>query len=67
MAAGDRGFRALPLLGTGAAVGGAIGTWIGLMLLGRMKNRRFGQAFNAVLTLLALRLIWQALAGLGWV
>ncbi|RFA25315.1 permease [Alkalilimnicola ehrlichii] len=39
---------------------GALGTWAGVRLLGRLNDRRFGQVFNLVLTLLALRLIWQA-------
>ena len=40
---------------------GAIGTWLGLRLLRRMSDRRFTLVFNALLTVLALRLIWQAL------
>lgn len=43
---------------------GFLGTWLGLRLLNRLSNRRFRQVFNLVLTLLALRLLWQALAGL---
>lgn len=39
---------------------GAIGTWLGLRLLQRLNDRRFGLLFNLVLTALALRLIWQA-------
>ena len=41
---------------------GALGTWLGLRLLRRMSDRRFTLIFNILLTLLALRLIWQALA-----
>jgi uncharacterized protein len=42
---------------------GTVGTWLGLRLLKRTSDRRFGLIFNSVLTLLALRLIWNALAG----
>lgn len=44
-------------------VAGALGTWIGLQLLRRLSNNRFTLVFNLLLTLLALRLIWQALPG----
>jgi uncharacterized membrane protein YfcA len=44
------------MLGTGA-----IGTWIGLRLLERMKDSQFHRIFDIALTLLAVRLIWQAL------
>ena len=39
---------------------GFAGTWAGLHLLHRLSDRRFQQAFNWILTLLALRLLWQA-------
>ncbi len=39
---------------------GFVGTWLGLRLLGSLSNRHFHHAFNLVLTLLALRLIWLA-------
>ena len=42
---------------------GAVGTWVGLKLLRRLTDRRFTLIFNALLTLLALRLIWQAVSG----
>lgn len=42
---------------------GALGTWLGLRMLKRLTDRRFTLIFNALLTLLALRLIWQAVAG----
>ncbi|HDZ57177.1 MAG TPA: sulfite exporter TauE/SafE family protein [Pseudomonas xinjiangensis] len=41
---------------------GALGTWAGLNLLKNISNRRFGLIFNVLLTLLAIRLIWQALS-----
>ena len=66
---GLSGFDFLPWLALVAAMiaCGALGTWLGLKLLGRMENRRFRQLFNLVLSLLALRLLWQALLGLGWI
>lgn len=39
---------------------GALGTWVGLQFLARQSNRNFARLFNILLTLLALRLIWQA-------
>jgi len=39
---------------------GAVGTWIGLRLLRRFSDHHFRNIFRIVLTLLALRLIWQA-------
>ncbi|RBP80039.1 sulfite exporter TauE/SafE family protein [Marinomonas rhizomae] len=49
----------LPLLAC-MVISGAIGTWIGLRLLKRIPDKRFHQIFNIVLTLMALRLIWQS-------
>ncbi|MDX5299481.1 MAG: sulfite exporter TauE/SafE family protein [Gammaproteobacteria bacterium] len=40
---------------------GALGTGLGLHLLKRMTDQRFNHVFNLLLTLLALRLLWQAL------
>ncbi|PSF10130.1 sulfite exporter TauE/SafE family protein [Marinobacter halophilus] len=45
---------------------GFAGTWFGLHVLKSMTNRWFGKAFNVVLTMLALRLLWQAAASAGW-
>lgn len=42
---------------------GALGTWAGLHMLSRTSDQRFGMIFNLILTLLALRLIWQAVSG----
>lgn len=39
---------------------GAIGTKLGLLQLARLTDRRFTLLFNGVLTLLCLRLLWQA-------
>lgn len=55
-----RDWLGLILLMIGA---GALGTWLGLKLLGRFSNARFGLVFNLLLTALALRLLWQALSG----
>lgn len=41
---------------------GALGTWIGIKLLRKLSDQRFTLLFNVLLTLLALRLIWQALS-----
>ena len=62
------GFNFLPWLIFIAAMilCGTIGTWLGLRWLGRMDNRRFLKLFNLVLSLLALRLLWLGLRGLGW-
>lgn len=45
---------------------GFAGTWIGLHLLKNLSNRWFNRIFNLVLSLLALRLIWQAGTLAGW-
>lgn len=39
---------------------GFAGTWVGLHMLRTMSNRLFSLAFNILLTVLALRLLWQA-------
>jgi uncharacterized membrane protein YfcA len=49
----------LLLIGTMIAAG-AVGTWLGLKMLRLFRDHHFKHAFNVVLTLLALRLIWQA-------
>lgn len=43
---------------------GMAGTWVGLNLLTKINNRHFNQIFKAVLTLLALKLLYSALSGL---
>lgn len=45
---------------------GFAGTWIGLHLLKNLSNRWFNRIFNLVLSVLALRLIWQAGILAGW-
>ncbi|MAC46630.1 sulfite exporter TauE/SafE family protein [Oceanospirillum beijerinckii] len=39
---------------------GAVGTWLGLKLLNRLPAELFAQLFKVLVTLLALRLLWQA-------
>lgn len=41
---------------------GFLGTWLGLRVLAKLTNQGFDRIVNIILTLLALRLIWQALA-----
>jgi uncharacterized membrane protein YfcA len=57
------GFDLTPWLWLIAAMigAGAVGTWIGLHLLRRFPDRHFQQVFRLVLSLLAVRLLWQAL------
>lgn len=45
---------------------GFAGTWLGLHLLNAISDRRFNLALNLLLTLLALRLLWQAAGSPGW-
>lgn len=45
---------------------GFAGTWLGLHLLRSLSNRWFHRTFNVILTLLALRLLWQAGSATGW-
>lgn len=54
----------LALIGLMVAAG-ALGTWAGLHLLERRSDQRFALMFNLLLTLLAARLLWQALSSLG--
>lgn len=42
-------------------VSGALGTWVGLKLSRKLPDKHFHLIFNILLTLLALRLIWQAI------
>lgn len=39
---------------------GLVGTWLGLHTLGKISDQRFDIAFKVILTILALRLLWQA-------
>jgi len=42
---------------------GALGTWLGFKMLTRVTDKHFNLAFDLILTLLAIRLLWQALVG----
>lgn len=52
----------LPLVGLMITTG-AIGTWVGVSILKHIPERQFANLFNWILTLLAVRLIWQGLSG----
>ena len=52
----------VPLIG-GMIVFGILGTWSGKNILAWMPEKAFRIAFNSVLTLLALRLIYEAVQG----
>lgn len=45
---------------------GFAGTWLGLRLLNALNNRWFSRVLNLVLTVLALRLLWQAGIAANW-
>ena len=49
----------LPLV-VGMILAGTVGSWLGLKLLDRIPSEQFKQIFRWVVTLLALRLLWQA-------
>lgn len=53
----------LPLL-VAMIISGAFGTWVGLNIMKRLPDKQFQQIFNWILTLFALRLIWQAVFSL---
>ncbi len=44
----------------GMIIMGAVGTKLGLILLGKLSDHHFSRYLNILLTLMALRLIWQA-------
>ena len=52
----------LPLM-TAMVAMSFVGNWAGVTLLNRMPEELFRRVFQIVLTLLALRLLWSALAG----
>lgn len=53
----------LPLV-VAMIVSGAIGTWLGLRLLNRIPAEKFKLLFKVILTVLALRLLYQAVMSL---
>ena len=57
--------RYIPLMGAMIATG-AVGNWLGEMALNRTSERAFRIVFRLVLTLLALRLVWVAVADFRW-
>lgn len=42
----------------GLIIAGALGTWVGKLVLGKMSDHGFHRALNVILVLIALRLIW---------
>jgi uncharacterized membrane protein YfcA len=56
----------LPLVAA-MIVSAFFGNWVGRATLDRMCERDFRLIFRIVMTLLALRLLWMAAGGLGWV
>jgi uncharacterized membrane protein YfcA len=56
----------LPLMAA-MVVAGAVGNWIGEKALDRTSEQRFRLIFQIVLTALALRLLWSAAVGAGWI
>ncbi|BDA60652.1 sulfite exporter TauE/SafE family protein [Shewanella xiamenensis] len=44
-------------------ISGGIGTWLGFKMLTRVTDKHFNLAFDLILTLLAIRLLWQAMTG----
>ena len=59
---GAAGFAFAEWLGLVAAMiaAGAVGTWLGLRVLGRLGEQRFDRIFKLLLSALALRLLWAA-------
>ncbi|WP_353311071.1 sulfite exporter TauE/SafE family protein [Shimia sp. NS0008-38b] len=45
-------------------VAGALGTWVGKIVLGRMTDHGFHRVLNVILVLVALRLIWGGISAL---
>lgn len=45
-------------------LGGIIGTWLGLKMLHKLPEKLFSHVFRFVITLLAIRLLWQATTSL---
>ena len=44
---------------------GAVGTWLGLKVLGKLSDSGFRRFFNLFLTLMALRLLWLSASDVG--
>jgi uncharacterized membrane protein YfcA len=58
--------RYVPLMAAMVATG-ALGNWLGERALDHVGERGFQIVFRSVLTLLGLRLVWVAVAELGWI
>lgn len=60
---GQTGFDIVPWLIPVIAMilAGMAGTWVGLRISANLNDKTYHKVFNVILTLLALRLIWQAL------
>ncbi|AYA66070.1 sulfite exporter TauE/SafE family protein [Alteromonas sp. RKMC-009] len=61
--AGFAFFQWLPLV-VAMVVSGFTGTWLGLKVLKKVSDERFALLFKVIVTILALRLIWQAVMSL---
>jgi uncharacterized membrane protein YfcA len=57
--------RYIPLMAAMIATG-ALGNWVGERALDHVSERGFKLVFRSILTLLGLRLVWLAIAELGW-
>jgi uncharacterized membrane protein YfcA len=55
----------VPLMAAMIAAG-ALGNWLGELALNRTTERRFRLILQLILTALALRLLWSAASGAGW-
>jgi uncharacterized protein len=55
----------VPLMAAMIAAG-ALGNWLGELALNRTSERRFRLILQLILTALALRLLWSAASGAGW-
>lgn len=54
------------LLMAALILSGAIGTWVGKRVLGSLSDHSFHRILNAILVLLALRLLWGGLSTAFW-
>ncbi|WP_270725049.1 sulfite exporter TauE/SafE family protein [Shimia sp. Alg240-R146] len=55
-------FRDWALFIAGLIAAGALGTWVGKLVLGRMSDHGFHRILNVILVLIALRLIWGGIS-----
>lgn len=45
-------------------LGGLLGTWLGLKMLNKIPPQHFKQVFRFIITLMAVRLLWQSISSL---